>query len=97
MRTGWWVPTMTAMRHTPVIRTLAARLRAAGKPHTVIVIACQRNLLTIRNAMLAHDHLWSPRPCTLDVQHRCSGISATGEISQRRFDALLGAAVRCTC
>jgi len=62
IRTGLWLPTMTAMRHNPVIRAVADRLRAAGKAHKVIVIACQHKLLTLLNAMIAHDELWAPRP-----------------------------------
>ena len=61
VRTGLWLPTMTAMRHTPVIRPLAGRLRTAGKAHQVIVIACMHKLLTLLNAMLAHDEAWAPR------------------------------------
>ncbi len=61
VRTGLWLPTMTAMRHNPVIKPLADRLHAAGKAYKVIVIACMRKLLTLLNAMLARDEPWAPR------------------------------------
>jgi len=61
VRTGLWLPTMTAMRHTPVIRPLAGRLRTAGKAHQVIVIACMHKLLTLLNAMVARGEAWAPR------------------------------------
>jgi len=61
VRTGLWLPTMTAMRHTPVIRPIAGRLRTAGKAHQVIVIACMHKLLTLLNAMVARGEAWAPR------------------------------------
>jgi len=64
VRTGLFMPTRSAMRFNPVIAAFAARLRAAGKPDRVRVIACMRKLLTILNALLARDELWAPRPQT---------------------------------
>lgn len=62
VRHSLWLPTMTAMRWNPVIRAFAGALRAKGKPHKVIVVACMRKLLEILNAMLTHDDAWQPRP-----------------------------------
>lgn len=64
VRTGLWMPTLTAMRFNPVIRAFRDRLRAQHKPSKVVTIACLRKLLTILNAMLANDQEWRPRPLT---------------------------------
>lgn len=60
VRTGLFMPTRSAMRFNPVIATFAARLKAAGNPDRVCVIACMRTLLTILNALLAKDEVWTP-------------------------------------
>lgn len=61
VRTGLWMPTISAMRFNPVIRAFRDRLDAGHKVHKVRTIACMRKLLTILNAMLARDELWTPR------------------------------------
>ncbi len=61
VRTGLWMPTISAMTCNPVIRAFRDRLEADHKVHKVVTIACMRKLLTILNAMLAKDELWSPR------------------------------------
>ncbi len=40
VRTGLFMPTRSARRFNPVIASFAARLKAAGKPDRVRVIAC---------------------------------------------------------
>lgn len=42
VRTGLWMPTLTAMRFNPVIRAVRDRLAAAHQPHKVVTIACMR-------------------------------------------------------
>jgi transposase len=37
------------------------RLRAAGKPAKVALVACMRKLLTIINSMLRHRQCWTPK------------------------------------
>jgi transposase len=59
VRADLWVPTLTAMRTNPTIQAFAERLRAKGKPHKVIVIACMHKLLTILNAMVRADTVWN--------------------------------------
>lgn len=51
----------TAVRYNPVVRAFALRLRAAGKRPKVVLVACMRKLLTLLNAMLAHQQPWQPR------------------------------------
>jgi transposase len=49
---------VTATRYNPVLATFYRRLRAAGKPATVALVAPMRKLLTIVNAMLKHQSKW---------------------------------------
>ena len=62
VRSGLWMPTLSAISHNPVIKAYAARLRPVHKPAKVVTIACMHKLLTILNAMLAKDTRWSPDP-----------------------------------
>lgn len=52
--------TLTATTHNPVIARLYDRLRAAGKPFKVAMVACARKLLTILNAMVKANQHWKP-------------------------------------
>lgn len=61
VRTGLWMPTLCAMTRNPVIRAFRDRLHEDHKIHKVVTIACMRKLLTILNAMLAREELWTPR------------------------------------
>lgn len=63
VRTALYLPTLAAKRHNPIIRAFYERLIAKGKPVKVALIACQRKLLTMLNAMLRDGTLWSDRPC----------------------------------
>jgi transposase len=49
---------MTAMRWNPTLRTFHQRLRSAGKPKMVAIIAVARKLLTILNAILRDKTKW---------------------------------------
>ena len=62
VRCTLYMAAFTAMRCNPVIRRFAERLRAAGKPFKVIVVAAMRKLLTILNLMLKENRSWNPRP-----------------------------------
>jgi transposase len=57
-----YMAAFSAMRCNPVIRRFAERLRAAGKPFKVIVVAAMRKLLTILNLMIRENQSWNPRP-----------------------------------
>lgn len=61
VRTALYLATLVATRHNPVIRATYQRLRAAGKPKKVALVACMRKLLVILNAMLKHRTPWNPR------------------------------------
>jgi transposase len=63
VRSGLYMATVTAMRFNPIIRPFAERLRAAGKPFKVAMVACMRKLVTILNVMVANNEPWrSPVP-----------------------------------
>jgi transposase len=46
LRRALWMPTISAVRHNPWLRAFYQRLRAAGKPAKVALIAAMRKLLT---------------------------------------------------
>lgn len=53
---------LVATRYNPVLKMFAERLRAAGKPHKVIVTAVARKLVTIANALCRSRHHWAREP-----------------------------------
>ena len=55
-----YMAAFTAVRCNPMIRRFAQRLRAAGKPFKVIVVAAMRKLLTILNLMIQENQSWNP-------------------------------------
>lgn len=58
VRTALFMAAMTAMRRNPALRAFHHRLRAAGKPKMVALIAVARKLLTILNAILRDKTRW---------------------------------------
>jgi transposase len=50
----------TAAVHNPVIRLLYTRLRDAGKPFKVAIVACMRKMLTIANVLIRTELPWNP-------------------------------------
>ena len=53
-----YMAAVAASRCNPVLRAFYARLRAAGKPAKVVLVALMRKLLTILNAMLRDTTHW---------------------------------------
>ena len=60
VRTVLYMATLSAVRHNPVLKQFHQRLRAAGKPPKVALVACMRKLLVILNAMLRDQSVWNP-------------------------------------
>lgn len=60
VRAALCMAAFAGVRHNAVLRTFYQRLRAAGKPAKVAQGATMHKLLTILNAMLAHQTPWSP-------------------------------------
>ena len=49
---------MSAARFNPTLKAFAARLKAKGKPHKLIIIAVARKLLITANAILKRNTKW---------------------------------------
>ena len=58
VRSGLYMPTLSAMRFNPLIKPFGERLIAAGKAFKVAMIACMRKLLTILNVMVRNNEHW---------------------------------------
>ena len=65
VRATLYMATLVATRHNPVIRAFYQRLRAAGKPPKVALVACMHKLLIILNAIVKHDTPWAPADLTM--------------------------------
>ncbi|MBO9479717.1 transposase [Shimia sp. R11_0] len=52
---------LVASHHNPALKTLADRLRDAGKPHKLVINAVARKLVTIVNALIKSGHKWSAK------------------------------------
>ena len=50
---------LVAIRHNPVLKAFYRRLRDAGKPARLALVAAMRTLLTILNAMLRDGTAWA--------------------------------------
>lgn len=60
VRRTLYMAALTAVRYNPVVRVFHERLRAAGKPAKVALVACMRKLLTILNAMVRDGATFDP-------------------------------------
>jgi transposase len=58
VRTALYMAALVASRHNPLIAAFYRRLRAAGKPAKVALVACMRKLLIILNAILRDRRPW---------------------------------------
>ena len=59
VRAMLYMASLSAIRYNSVIRPFYQRLRAAGKPKKVALVACMRKLLTILNHMLRTRQRWT--------------------------------------
>ena len=62
MRGTLYMATLVATRFNPVIRAYYQRLRGAGKPPKVALVAAMGKLLTILNAIVKQQRAW-PSGC----------------------------------
>jgi transposase len=60
VRGALYMATLVATRHNPVIAAFYRRLRTAGKPPKVALVAAMRKLLTILNAIMRSQQPWTP-------------------------------------
>jgi transposase len=58
VRAVLYMAALVATRHNPCIRTFYTRLRAAGKPAKVALVACMRKLLVMCNSVLRTATPW---------------------------------------
>ena len=58
VRAALYMAALVASRHHPGLREFYQRLRAAGKPAKVALVAVMRKLLTTLNAMMKHQQPW---------------------------------------
>lgn len=61
VRTVLYMATVSAIRFNSSIKAFAERLKQAGKPGKVVIVACMRKLLTIMNAILKSNTPWNPK------------------------------------
>lgn len=60
VRKALFMAALVASRRNVVLQAFYTRLRAAGKPAKVALVACMRKLLTILNAMVHQGTRWDP-------------------------------------
>ena len=60
LRTAFYMATLSAARHNPVIKAYYDRLIARGKKPKVALVACMRKLIVILNTMIARRQKWDP-------------------------------------
>ena len=60
VRAVLYMAAISAMRCNDTIKIFAERLKKAGKPSKVVIVACMRKLLIIMNAMLKNNTPWNP-------------------------------------
>jgi transposase len=58
VRNSLYMAALVATRYNPILAKFYRRLRDAGKPAKVALVATMRKLLTILNAMLKHQSRW---------------------------------------
>jgi transposase len=60
-RGALYMAALVGVRYNAVLKAFYQRLRTAGKPAKVALVACMRKLLTIINSMIRHRQCWSPK------------------------------------
>jgi transposase len=61
VRAVLYMATVSAIRFNSSIKAFAERLKLAGKPGKVVIVACMRKLLTIMNAIIKNNMPWNPK------------------------------------
>jgi transposase len=64
VRSSLYMSALVAARYNPIIKRFYERLRAAGKPPKVALVACMRKLLTVLNSMMRTGTAWNPGALT---------------------------------
>lgn len=66
VRSALYMAALVGSRHNPTLKAFYARLRGAGKPAKVALVACMHKLLTIVNAMMRDRRHWEA-PCAANM------------------------------
>lgn len=66
VRCALYMATLSAVRHEPTIKAFHHRLREAGKKPKVAIVAAERKLVSLLNALLERNQIWKP-----PQQHGC--------------------------
>lgn len=61
LRDALYMPALVALRCNPDLKEKYERLRAAGKPAKVAIVAVMRNLIEIANALIKANRKWTPK------------------------------------
>lgn len=61
VRAVLYMAAVSAIRCNDTIKAFAERLKKAGKPPKVVIVACMRKLLTIMNSILKTNTPWNPK------------------------------------
>ena len=69
VRTALFMAALCGRRWNPALKVFYDRLKAAGKPTKVALIACARKLLTMLNAMMRDNSRWMMRESK--IQYSC--------------------------
>lgn len=59
LRRDLYMPALSAIRHNPVLRAFADRLKAKGKPSKVVIVAVMRKLLVMAYTLLKKQQLFT--------------------------------------
>ena len=62
VRKATYLAAFSAIRCNPALKAMYERLRAAGKPFKVAVIAVARKLIVLCNTLVAQDRIWTAEP-----------------------------------
>jgi transposase len=60
VRCALYMAALSGMRHNPLLKRFAVRLRKSGKPAKVVITACMRKLLTLLNTLVRTRTPWNP-------------------------------------
>lgn len=60
VRNAIYMAALSAASHNADLATFSRRLRQAGKPAKVVLVAIMRKLIILANTLLAQNRLWSP-------------------------------------
>ena len=60
VRNATYMACLSASQHNPDLTAFANRLRQAGKPAKLVLVAVMRKLIVLANTLITQDRLWSP-------------------------------------